>query len=123
GLQASPPAESPVQPGHGGATSGTARQPEDQEARKRGRLWQRDAACISLILYPKEPMLTAEAHPLLDLRAFVTEFPRPLGEMPSPPDLVALLKLDAVAPLKSDDTVREAVRKLLRPGGFKPTRP
>jgi DNA/RNA-binding domain of Phe-tRNA-synthetase-like protein len=57
----------------------------------------------------------------LDLRAFVAEFPRPLGELPSPPELVALLQHDADAPLQTNDTVREAVRKLLRHGGFKPT--
>jgi len=66
-------------------------------------------------------MLTIDPHPLLDLRAFVTIFPRPLGEMPSPPDLQALLNLEAVAPLRSDDTVREVIRNLLRHGGFKPT--
>jgi DNA/RNA-binding domain of Phe-tRNA-synthetase-like protein len=66
-------------------------------------------------------MLTLDPHPLLDLRAFVTTFPRPLGETPSPPELRALLTLDAVAPLRSDDTIREAVRALLRQGGFKPT--
>ena len=66
-------------------------------------------------------MLTVEPHPLLDLRAFVTHFPRPLGEMPSPPELVSLLALDAAAPMRSDDSVREAVRNLLRHGGFKPT--
>src|SRR5262249_55086926 len=66
-------------------------------------------------------MLSVEAHPLLDLRAFVTRLPRPLGEMPSPPELQALLALDAPAPLGSDDRVREAVRQLLRHGGFKPT--
>jgi DNA/RNA-binding domain of Phe-tRNA-synthetase-like protein len=66
-------------------------------------------------------MLTVEPHPLLDLRAFVTAFPRPLGEMPSPPEVRALLSLDAPAPLHSDDTVREKVRVLLRHGGFKPT--
>src|SRR5262249_29039888 len=66
-------------------------------------------------------MLTVAPHPLLDLRAFVTRFPRPLGEMPSPPELQALLALDAPAPLRSDDAVREAVRQLLRHGGFKPT--
>jgi DNA/RNA-binding domain of Phe-tRNA-synthetase-like protein len=66
-------------------------------------------------------MLTIAAHPLLDLRAFVTELPRPLGEMPSPPELLELLRLDAPAPLRSDDAVREAVRQLLRHGGFKPT--
>jgi DNA/RNA-binding domain of Phe-tRNA-synthetase-like protein len=66
-------------------------------------------------------MLTPDPHPLLDLRAFVTTFPRPLGEVPSPPELQALLALDAAAPLRSDDGVREAVRALLRQGGFKPT--
>jgi DNA/RNA-binding domain of Phe-tRNA-synthetase-like protein len=66
-------------------------------------------------------MLTVDPHPLVDLGNFVTHFPRPLGEMPSPPELVALLALDAAAPLHSDDAVREAVRTLLRHGGFKPT--
>lgn len=66
-------------------------------------------------------MLTVASHPLLDLRAFVMTFPRPLGEMPSPPELLALLGPDATAPLQSDDAVREAVRRLLRHGGFKPT--
>jgi DNA/RNA-binding domain of Phe-tRNA-synthetase-like protein len=66
-------------------------------------------------------MLSIDPHPLLDLRAFVTTFPRPLGEMPSPPELLALLGLDAAAPMHSDDSVREAVRNLLRHGGFKPT--
>jgi len=66
-------------------------------------------------------MLTVDPHPLLDLRAFASEFPRPLGEMPAPPEVLALLAEDAAAPLKSDDGVREAVRALLRQGGFKPT--
>src|SRR5262245_8375492 len=66
-------------------------------------------------------MLTTDPHPLLDLRAFVTELPRPLGQMPSPPELQALLKPGAPAPLQSDDSVRETVRALLRHGGFKPT--
>jgi DNA/RNA-binding domain of Phe-tRNA-synthetase-like protein len=66
-------------------------------------------------------MLTVATHPLLDLCAFVTRFPRPLGEMPSPPELLRLLALDASAPQQSDDGVRESVRQLLRHGGFKPT--
>ncbi len=66
-------------------------------------------------------MLTIDPHPLLDLRAFVTEFANPLGGTPTPPELLALLKPDATAPLQSDDAVREAVRTLLRHGGFKPT--
>jgi DNA/RNA-binding domain of Phe-tRNA-synthetase-like protein len=64
-------------------------------------------------------MLQVDPHPLLDLRAFGTVFPRPLGDMLSPPDLQALLRVDAVAPLHSDDNVREAIRLLLRQGGFK----
>jgi DNA/RNA-binding domain of Phe-tRNA-synthetase-like protein len=66
-------------------------------------------------------MLTVDPHPLLDLRAFVTELPRPLGEAPSPPELLALLAEGAAAPLRSDDSVRENVRALLRQGRFKPT--
>lgn len=66
-------------------------------------------------------MLHADPHPLLDVRAFTTEFPRPLGELPSPAELVARLSLEAPAPLRADDSVRAAVRDLLRHGGFKPT--
>jgi DNA/RNA-binding domain of Phe-tRNA-synthetase-like protein len=66
-------------------------------------------------------VIAVEPHPLLDLRAFVTTFPRPLGELPTPPDVLTLLRLDAPAPLHRDDTVREAVRALLRHGGFKPS--
>lgn len=66
-------------------------------------------------------MLTIDPHPLLDLRAFATVFPRPLAELPSSPELLALLSLDTPAPLHSDDRVRETVRQLLRHGGFRPT--
>jgi len=65
-------------------------------------------------------MLTLEPHPLLDLHAFVTTFPRPLGELPAPPSLLTWLAADAPAPLQPDDALREAVRALLRHGGFKP---
>ena len=66
-------------------------------------------------------MLTVDSHPFLDLHGFVTTFPRPLGNLPSPPELVALLSLQAAAPVSSSDSVRDAVRNLLRHGGFKPT--
>jgi DNA/RNA-binding domain of Phe-tRNA-synthetase-like protein len=66
-------------------------------------------------------MVTVDPHPLLDLCAFTTALPRPLGDMPSPADLQALLTSAAAAPLHSDDGVRQAVRDLLRHGGFKPT--
>jgi DNA/RNA-binding domain of Phe-tRNA-synthetase-like protein len=41
--------------------------------------------------------------------------------MTLPPELSALLSLEAAAPLRSDESVREAVRRLLRQGGFRPT--
>jgi hypothetical protein len=47
-----------------------------------------------------------DPHPLLDVRAFATTFPRPLGDMPTPTELLALLSLDVPAPFKSDDAVR-----------------
>jgi DNA/RNA-binding domain of Phe-tRNA-synthetase-like protein len=65
-------------------------------------------------------MLTVDSHPLLDLRVFVTHFPRPLGETPSPPALQGLVALEAPAPMHSDEAVREAIRQLLRYGGFRP---
>jgi len=66
-------------------------------------------------------MLTVEPHSLLDLHAFVTAFPRPLGELPSPPSLQDLLRPGAPAPVSCSDDMRGTVRDLLRAGGFKPT--
>ncbi len=66
-------------------------------------------------------MLTIDPHPLLDAGAFVTTFPRPLGELPSPAWLLDLLKVDAPAPLTRSEEARAAVRDLLRHGGYKPT--
>jgi DNA/RNA-binding domain of Phe-tRNA-synthetase-like protein len=66
-------------------------------------------------------MLNLDPHPLLDLSAFVTHFQRPLRDLQSPSELTALLSVGAAAPFSSDDRVREAVRQLLRHGGFKPT--
>ncbi|HSP81173.1 MAG TPA: phenylalanine--tRNA ligase beta subunit-related protein, partial [Myxococcaceae bacterium] len=66
-------------------------------------------------------MLTVDPHPLLDAVVFEAIFPSPLSALPSPEWLVALLKLDAPAPLSADDAVRGVVRDLLRHGGYKPT--
>lgn len=67
--------------------------------------------------------LTIETHPLLDARAFISRYPAALGELEGAgvEAVAALLGSDADAPLKSDDTIRKAVRDLLRHGGFKPT--
>ena len=66
-------------------------------------------------------MLLVEAHPLLELEAFVSEFPGPLGEMATPAALLDLFRPDAAAPLIATTGPRAAVRDLLRHGGFKPT--
>lgn len=66
-------------------------------------------------------MLSLDAHPLLEVVAFVTEFPKPLGELGAVPAMLELLKVDAPAPVRSSDEVRNAVRELLRHGGYKPT--
>jgi DNA/RNA-binding domain of Phe-tRNA-synthetase-like protein len=64
--------------------------------------------------------LAVQTHRLLDVRAFTTHFPAVLGGLPTPAATLALLALDAPAPLQGDDAVREAVRRMLRHGGFKP---
>ena len=64
-------------------------------------------------------MLTIDDHPLLDARVFATIFSRPLEE--SSHDLSNWLSLECDAPLSSSDSIRKAVRDLLRHGGFKPT--
>ena len=69
-------------------------------------------------------MLTIEPHPLLDLAAFVTTFPAPLGELTTSEAIRALLSAPGTsqaAPLAADEAVRSAVRTLLRHGGYKPT--
>ena len=64
-------------------------------------------------------MFTIEPHPLLDAKVFATTFPRPLRDIVFDP--MAWFTPDAAAPLQADDSVRAAVRDLLRHGGFKPT--
>src|SRR5438552_2723432 len=66
-------------------------------------------------------MIAIDAHPLLDAAVFSTTFPAPMEEIGARPELLALLKPDATAPMSSDDAVRGAVRDLLRHGGYKPT--
>jgi DNA/RNA-binding domain of Phe-tRNA-synthetase-like protein len=67
------------------------------------------------------PAVRAEPHPLLRAAAFVARFPAPLGATATPPRVLALLRADADAPLARDESVRAAVRDLLRHGGYKPT--
>lgn len=62
-----------------------------------------------------------DPHPLLRPAAFVTEFPRPLGELPPPAWLSSLFALEADTPVRREELARETVRKVLRHGGYKPT--
>src|SRR5262245_9995302 len=66
-------------------------------------------------------MLDIAPHPLLDCHSFVTIFPRPLGDMTTSAEIVALFAASAAAPMRSDDALRETIRVLLRHGGFRPT--
>lgn len=66
-------------------------------------------------------MLQVDSHPLLALAAFRTDFPAALGELASPEALTALFAPGAEAPLEREEEVRQAVRKLLRHGGYRPT--
>ncbi len=66
-------------------------------------------------------MITVDPHPLLDLCAFTTTWPRPLGELSAPPWLAQLASLDADTGFSPpDDKHKKLVRDLLRHGGFKP---
>jgi DNA/RNA-binding domain of Phe-tRNA-synthetase-like protein len=64
--------------------------------------------------------LTVHPHPLLALRAFLTQFPAPLGELPAEA-YVPLLSATAEVPFTPSELLRAAIRDLLRHGGFKPT--
>lgn len=65
--------------------------------------------------------ITVEPHPLLDVGAFVTRFPRPLAEVCAPASITALGQPGAAAPVAVTDAVKTQVRDLLRHGGFKPS--
>jgi len=64
--------------------------------------------------------LTVQAHPLLEVGAFVTRFSEPLVELTASPAITELLGTAPAAPMVSSDTVRAEVRQLLRHGGFRP---
>ena len=66
-------------------------------------------------------MISIDKHPLLDIRAFVTEFPQPIGQLETPSQLLKFLSLDEIAPVSVNESVKPIVRELLRQGGYKPT--
>jgi DNA/RNA-binding domain of Phe-tRNA-synthetase-like protein len=72
-------------------------------------------------------MLTVDPHPLLHAVAFTIALPRPLGDMgvqttPDGPEAMTDLLRSGAPPFPpADDTLRGAVRDMLRHGGYKPT--
>ncbi|HSJ05993.1 MAG TPA: phenylalanine--tRNA ligase beta subunit-related protein, partial [Longimicrobiales bacterium] len=66
-------------------------------------------------------VIQTDAHTLLRARAFATRFPRALGDVAVPAAVGALLSTQATAPMQRDEAVRQAVRDMLRVGGYKPT--
>jgi len=70
----------------------------------------------------EQGVLHVQGNPLLRVAAFRTVFPEPLRALASPESWTGLLQLEAAGtPLRRDETVRSAVRDMLRHGGYKPT--
>lgn len=68
-----------------------------------------------------EPSVRIDPHSLLRVAVFTTSFDAPLAATRTPSAAADALRLDAAAPLQRDETLRGAVRDLLRVGGYKPT--
>ena len=71
-----------------------------------------------------EIAIPCEPHPLLRPAAFVTDLPAPLGELPTPDWLAAVLRPggETAAPFDAPgEPLRKAVRDMLRLRGYKPT--
>lgn len=66
-------------------------------------------------------MLTIDDHPLLATETFTSDFPAPLGEVPTPSWLSEFLEFTAGGQVTRSEELRVAVRDLLRHGGYKPT--
>ena len=85
-----------------------------------------EAATILITPFASKHDMDAETlhideHPLLRVGAFVTTFSEPLSEIPTASQVRALLEPEAPSPFSRDESVRAAVRDLLRHGGYKPT--
>jgi DNA/RNA-binding domain of Phe-tRNA-synthetase-like protein len=76
---------------------------------------------MTTTLHVQDFALEVADHPTLRVAAFVSRFPAALGQVAAPPAVRGLLGADAQAPLTRDESVRAAVRDMLRYGGYKPT--
>ena len=59
-------------------------------------------------------MISVEPHPLLDVHTFIASFAKPIGDLVTPSFTVELT-------IPDEESLRAAVRDLLRHGGFKPS--
>jgi DNA/RNA-binding domain of Phe-tRNA-synthetase-like protein len=75
----------------------------------------------SRLLHVHATPVQTDPHPLLRVATFVTNFPAPLSAIETPATVLDALRLEASAPVQRDESVRGAVRDLLRHGGYKPT--
>jgi hypothetical protein len=66
-------------------------------------------------------VIRVEPHPLLEVAAFTTTFPRTLGEIAPPSWLLELLSANASSPFTRSEELRAAIRDVLRHAGYKPT--
>ena len=66
-------------------------------------------------------MLAIDEHPLLETAVVITEFDQPIGETPSPVEIVEKLAFPLEVPIASEADVKSHVRDMLRFGGYKPT--
>lgn len=64
--------------------------------------------------------IQVEAHPLLEVGAFVTRLSRPLEAIATSAQVEALTASGAVGPMAVGEAVNTAVRDMLRHAGFKP---
>ncbi|MBM3972987.1 MAG: hypothetical protein FJ301_02660 [Planctomycetes bacterium] len=60
-------------------------------------------------------------YPGLAVHALAVTLPALLGELPSPPWLLELLRVGAPAPIATSEAVRTAIRDVLRAHGYRPT--
>src|SRR5262249_35502317 len=64
--------------------------------------------------------LVVEPHPVAEMGAFVTRVAQPVSTLATPPAIAALALPGARAPLAPSESVKLAVRDLLRHGGYQP---
>jgi DNA/RNA-binding domain of Phe-tRNA-synthetase-like protein len=65
--------------------------------------------------------ILVDKHPHARVFAFVTAFPKPLGELSPSDSIVGLLRQDAASPLDNPPGLGGAIREMLRHGGYKPS--